>query len=55
MRNALIGAGIAIAIMVAVLVGMQIGEGEKGPGAELGQALDNAAKEIEAGLKKATE
>jgi hypothetical protein len=55
MRNALIGAGIVIAIVVTLLVGVNIGKEEKGPGEELGQALDNAITEIEDGLQKASE
>lgn len=55
MKNVLIGAGVVIAIVIAVIVGMQISEEQDGPGEKLGEALDNAAGEIEEGVKKATE
>ena len=55
MRNALIGAGIVVVIGIAVVVGMKFGEKQKGPGEEMGQALDDAASKIKEGLQKASE
>lgn len=55
MKNGLIGAGIVVALVVAFLIGMQISEKQDGPGEKLGEALDNAAGELQEGVKKATE